>query len=698
MASIKEKIAAVRAVVSDRSNDQIVLVLQHHDGDADKTIADFLEGNADDILTEWQHAGQNKSAKAKKRKKKLQQKKAKAQAQAAETAQSNEETKPLQLTNGHNEDSGDIKNGTLNNAEAATALKLLLTDSKTSSNEKNSTSNSPEINPSPPPVVNGTSDAAVSAEVAKAIKQQQFLYHGGRRSRTSSETSTKSAANKKKHKNTPSNLVTGNQHATNGQTATSQHDTGISANKKSIEKAVKDLQRCTVSYGRYKNLLNGEIQDSYKRIKQTFEALTNALMDREVQLIRNLDEIKNAAFELMAKREAQAHELKRQTDRVDAMSHQQLNDLRSEIKHFVAERKFDEELGRTSRFTFDPEILSKVIPSFGEITGIKNSYTPRTQTESAASYTSDSGTSFPVAPVTAKVSPATKPSSSHTPPSQLPITDPIQPAADSSRNKAQIPVPDLAPTSNDKAKEIANGHVEDWAAESSDLPLPESPASWASGTPLLTPDGTFKENSMGTPQPQRTQRRDRNKKGSVSDKDQDLMPPPDQIPSSRGGSAPAQNEMKRDRSGERSSSNHNNTSRNYRSQDYKASGDRAQQFRDKPRGGYRGYRGGYRGNRGGSYRGSYHGPPRGEQQPFSDRSNDYGSRPPSGQYRNDRGGRGYDNRPSRGQYGGNKRYNDDNRNQKFNKSESDGPPKNVNKASEASKPVASKAPTSSKQE
>ena len=35
-----------------------------------------------------------------------------------------------------------------------------------------------------------------------------------------------------------------------------------------IEKASRDLQRCTVSFGRYKNLLNEEIEESYKRVKQ----------------------------------------------------------------------------------------------------------------------------------------------------------------------------------------------------------------------------------------------------------------------------------------------------------------------------------------------------------------------------------------------------------------------------------------------
>jgi len=35
-----------------------------------------------------------------------------------------------------------------------------------------------------------------------------------------------------------------------------------------IEKAVRDLQRCSVSFGRYRTLLNEEFEESYKKLKQ----------------------------------------------------------------------------------------------------------------------------------------------------------------------------------------------------------------------------------------------------------------------------------------------------------------------------------------------------------------------------------------------------------------------------------------------
>lgn len=36
------------------------------------------------------------------------------------------------------------------------------------------------------------------------------------------------------------------------------------------------------------------------------------------------------------------------------------------LKHFVSERKYDEELGRVARFTCDLDVLKKSIASFGQ--------------------------------------------------------------------------------------------------------------------------------------------------------------------------------------------------------------------------------------------------------------------------------------------------------------------------------------------
>lgn len=58
--NMKEKISAVRAIVPNRSNNEIVLVLQHFDNCVDKTVQAFMEGNASEVLKEWTVTGKKK--------------------------------------------------------------------------------------------------------------------------------------------------------------------------------------------------------------------------------------------------------------------------------------------------------------------------------------------------------------------------------------------------------------------------------------------------------------------------------------------------------------------------------------------------------------------------------------------------------------------------------------------------------------
>ncbi|KAF6116308.1 spermatogenesis associated serine rich 2 like [Phyllostomus discolor] len=60
------------------------------------------------------------------------------------------------------------------------------------------------------------------------------------------------------------------------------------------------------------------------------------------------------------------------------MAEMQLAELRAEIKHFVSERKYDEELGKAARFSCDIEQLKSQIMLCGEITHPKNNYSSRT--------------------------------------------------------------------------------------------------------------------------------------------------------------------------------------------------------------------------------------------------------------------------------------------------------------------------------
>lgn len=92
-------------------------------------------------------------------------------------------------------------------------------------------------------------------------------------------------------------------------------------------------------------------------------------------------------------RQKRAEELRRLTDKSASMSEEQLTELRADIKvpsryqplevvvvlsydlqltsaacgfqHFVSERKYDEDIGKAVRFTFDLEPLKTSITGFG---------------------------------------------------------------------------------------------------------------------------------------------------------------------------------------------------------------------------------------------------------------------------------------------------------------------------------------------
>ncbi|XP_077932082.1 spermatogenesis-associated serine-rich protein 2 isoform X3 [Halichoerus grypus] len=161
-----------------------------------------------------------------------------------------------------------------------------------------------------------------------------------------------------------------------------------STNKKlgsNIEKSVKDLQRCTVSLARYRVVVKEEMDASIKKMKQAFAELQSCLMDREVALLAEMDKVKAEAMEILLSRQKKAELLKKMTDVAVRMSEEQLVELRADIKHFVSERKYDEDLGRVARFTCDVETLKKDIESFGQVSHPKNSYSTRSRHSSVTS-------------------------------------------------------------------------------------------------------------------------------------------------------------------------------------------------------------------------------------------------------------------------------------------------------------------------
>lgn len=65
--------------------------------------------------------------------------------------------------------------------------------------------------------------------------------------------------------------------------------------------------------------------------------------------------------------------MKNMTDVAVRMAEEQLVELRANIKHFVSEQKYDDDLGKIAWFICGVETLKKSIDSFGQVSHMKNS-------------------------------------------------------------------------------------------------------------------------------------------------------------------------------------------------------------------------------------------------------------------------------------------------------------------------------------
>uniref|UniRef100_A0A5F8H4Y0 Spermatosis associated serine rich 2 like n=1 Tax=Monodelphis domestica TaxID=13616 RepID=A0A5F8H4Y0_MONDO len=286
--NIKEKIYAVRSVVPNKSNNEIVLVLQQFDNNVDRAVQAFMDGSAIQVLKEWNMTGKKKNNKRKRSKSKQH--------------QGNKDAK----------------------------------------------------------------DKVDKAEAASLVPPGMYNCHvNGCDKDNSSTESTHDKTERLPREKKPLALEEPLQ--------AQPEVTGPN-----IEKSVKDLQRCTVSLTRYRVMIKEEVDNSVKKIKAAFAELHSCIIDKEVSLMAEMDKVKEEAMEILTARQKKAEELKRLTDLSSQMAEAQLAELRAEIKHFVSERKYDEELGRSAKFSCDIEQLKTQIMLCGEISHPKNNYSSRT--------------------------------------------------------------------------------------------------------------------------------------------------------------------------------------------------------------------------------------------------------------------------------------------------------------------------------
>ncbi|XP_060931526.1 spermatogenesis-associated serine-rich protein 2 [Limanda limanda] len=343
---MKEKISAVRAVVPNKSNNEIVLVLQHFENCVDKAVQAFIEGSAVEILKEWNVTGKKKP---KKKKKPKPQPEALAELAPPEAPPAGE---------GKDEMNGFHANGSVVDGESLDSLSEQLDSASLDAAELDSE----------PATSETTGAEAESQDRAQSpVSPQEGRNHPAPR------------GNKARRRPGP------NSHPPTSSSGPITDEPAVKKIASTIDRSVKDLQRCTASLTRYRMVVKDEMDSSIKRMKQTFAELQSCLMDREVTLLSEMDKVKADAMLILNARQKKAEQLRRLTDKSASMSEEQLTELRADIKHFVSERKYDEDLGKAVRFTFDLEPLKTSITGFGSVYHPRTGYSARSRCSSTSS-------------------------------------------------------------------------------------------------------------------------------------------------------------------------------------------------------------------------------------------------------------------------------------------------------------------------
>ncbi|KAF4799625.1 SPATS2-like protein [Turdus rufiventris] len=378
--NIKEKINAIRSIVPNKSNNEIVLVLQQFDNNVDKAVQAFMDGSAAQVLKEWNMTGKKKNNRRKRSKSKQQQGNKDPKNKNSGPEKASQE--PQRINDCHMNGCPKDSSG---HGSANQKLETSSPENK-GSGFVGSALDSPEVKDTMNHQLNKVMHK-------KHLQNEESSIHRNRereRQRVSVESNPKTVNGVEQHEplqssvqlqcnlgrpKSKSSSVKSPNASTQLETKT---DDSVKKRGPNIEKSVKDLQRCTVSLTRYRMMIKEEVDNSVKKIKAAFAELHSCIVDKEVSLMAEIDKVKEEAMEILTARQKKAEELKRLADLASQMAEAQLSELRAEIKHFVSERKYDEELGRSARFSCDTEQLKTQIQLCGEISHPKNNYSSRT--------------------------------------------------------------------------------------------------------------------------------------------------------------------------------------------------------------------------------------------------------------------------------------------------------------------------------
>uniref|UniRef100_A0A4W3J6B3 Spermatosis associated serine rich 2 n=1 Tax=Callorhinchus milii TaxID=7868 RepID=A0A4W3J6B3_CALMI len=241
--NIKEKITAVRAIVPNRSKNEIILVLQHYDNCVDKAVQAFMEGYATEVLKEWSVTGKKKKKKPKPQVKTEPEPDPEQTEAPGKGASNNGDLSAA--SSEKDEINGYHVNGSVNGDESVDSLSEHLDTLSMDAQE-----------------LEDCESMTLEAEVAV-----------GQCSRGSALPHSTDHPSHRQHP--PKTYQQRNANKSRPRTNSGSQFLVVIAVGANIEKSAKDLQRCTVSLARYGAVIKEEMDISIKKMKAVFADLQN---------------------------------------------------------------------------------------------------------------------------------------------------------------------------------------------------------------------------------------------------------------------------------------------------------------------------------------------------------------------------------------------------------------------------------------
>ncbi|WAR09721.1 SPAS2-like protein, partial [Mya arenaria] len=305
-------VTSVREVVSGKSNNEIILVLQYYDYNVEKTIQAFVDDGAKEALTEWQFSGNKTDTNT-------------------NAAPGSGKLPSPGVENGISTSYTGLVNGVLASPMLNGGLVNGIEPSVISNGPTHLTYQStPSDN-----LYNGstpiTTPTTVSLASPAKIEPADEIPLPGQVEEKPAVDNDQSAApmpQRQKHRH----------HSGHGQGHGHNHDRH--GHHEGRERTISTTSNASTD-GAGKKHHAHKVDRSYKRIK-------TVLAQREDQMMSEMNTVRDTGRDTFILRQGMAADLKVKIDRAERMNEAELTDLRAEIKHFVSERKTDEDIARTT--------------------------------------------------------------------------------------------------------------------------------------------------------------------------------------------------------------------------------------------------------------------------------------------------------------------------------------------------------------